>query len=129
MFSTGYHASQAKLAPTGYLTGSEWNWEKVYKDYITKIQKGEPWAHLVRGGFKEGYIKMSPYGSAVSDEAKQKADAAKAALTAGTLVIFKGPLKDNAGKEILADGVNQGQTDIELEKMSYLVEGVKGSIN
>jgi len=129
VFSTGYHASQAKLAPKGYLTGAEWNWEKVYTDYVNKIKKGEPWQHLVRGGFKEGYVRTSAYGPAVSDEAKSKADAAKAGLTAGTLVIFKGPLKDNAGKELLKEGAVQTQTDIELEKMAYLVEGVKGSLN
>jgi basic membrane protein A len=128
VFATGYHANQATLAPKGYLTGAEWNWEVVYKDYISKVQKGEPWAHLVRGGFKEGYIKMSPYGAAVSDDTRKKADEAKAKLAAGGFAIFKGPLKDNAGKEILAAGAEQGQTDINLEKMSYLVEGVKGKI-
>ena len=54
---------------------------------------------------------MSPYGAAVSADAKAKADAAKAALTDGTLVIFKGPLKDNAGKQIIAPGVSMMQTD------------------
>jgi simple sugar transport system substrate-binding protein len=127
VFSTGYHASQATLAPKGYLTGAEWNWEKVYAEYLTKIKNKEPWDHLVRGGMKEGYVKLSPYGEAVSAETKAKADAAKAALEAGTLVIFKGPLKSNDGKEILAAGVSRVTTDIELEKMDYLVEGVKGS--
>src|SRR6188768_1203500 len=129
IFSTGYHANQAALAPKGYLTGAEWNWAAVYKDYVEKIKSGQPWQHLVRGGFKEGFIKMSPYGAAVSAETKAKADAAKEALTAGKLVIFKGPLKDNTGKEIIAAGTERGQTDIELEKMNYLVSGVKGSIN
>ncbi|HET9933163.1 MAG TPA: BMP family ABC transporter substrate-binding protein [Polyangiaceae bacterium] len=129
VFSTGYHASQAKLAPKGYLTGAEWNWEVVYNDYISKVKKGEPWSHLVRGGFKEGFIKMSPYGAAVSDDARRKADEAKEKLTAGNFAIFKGPLKDNKGKELLAAGTEQGQTDINLEKMDYLVEGVKGSTN
>ncbi|MDX2054866.1 MAG: BMP family ABC transporter substrate-binding protein [Polyangiaceae bacterium] len=128
IFSTGYHANQAALAPKGYLTGAEWNWAAVYKDYVEKVKAGKPWAHLVRGGFKEGFIKMSPYGAAVSAEAKAKADAAKAALTAGTLTIFKGPMKDNAGKEIIGAGTERGQTDIELEKMNYLVAGVKGSL-
>jgi basic membrane protein A and related proteins len=127
VFSTGYHASQASLAPKGYLTGAEWNWEKVYSEYIAKIKNKEPWDHLVRGGMKEGYVKMSPYGEAVSAETKAKADAAKAALEAGTLVIFKGPIKSNDGKEVIAAGVSRGTTDIELEKMDYLVEGVKGS--
>jgi simple sugar transport system substrate-binding protein len=129
VFSTGYHASQAKLAPKGYLTGAEWNWEVVYKDYVNKVKKGEPWSHLVRGGFKEGYVKMSPYGAAVPDEARKQADEAKAKLLAGNFAIFKGPLKDNKGKELLAAGSEQGQTDINLEKMDYLVEGVKGSTN
>src|SRR6188768_2248955 len=129
VFSTGYHASQAALAPKGYLTGAEWNWEKIYTDYVNKVKEGKPWDHLVRGGLKEGYVKLSPYGEAVSPAAKAKADEAKAGLTAGTLVIFKGPLESNAGKQILAAGQNRGQTDIELEKMDYLVKGVKGSLN
>jgi basic membrane protein A and related proteins len=129
VYSTGYHASQSGLAPKGYLTGAEWNWEKVYKDYVDKIKKGEKWEHLVRGGFKEGFIKMSPYGAAVSAEAKAKADEAKAKLTDGSLVIFAGPLKDNSGKELLAAGVSQGQRDIALEQINYLVEGVKGTLN
>jgi basic membrane protein A and related proteins len=128
IYSTGYHASQAELAPKGYLTGAEWNWEKVYNYYLDKIKKGEQWDHLVRGGLKEGFVKLSPYGAAVSEDTKKKADAAKSALEAGTLVIFKGPLKSNDGKEILAEGAARGQTDIELEKMNYLVEGVKGAI-
>ena len=129
VFSTGYHASQAALAPKGYLTGAEWNWETVYKDYVSKIQKGQPFEHLLRGGFKEGFIKMSPYGAAVSEEAKKKADEAKAKLTDGTLVIYSGPLKDNAGKEIIAAGSKQEQRDIALESMNYLVDGVKGSVH
>jgi simple sugar transport system substrate-binding protein len=128
IYSSGYHASQAELAPKGYLTGAEWNWEKVYTSYIDKIKKGQPWDHLVRGGLKEGFVKLSPYGAAVSEDTRKKADAAKAALEAGTFVIFKGPLTGNDGKEILAAGVSRGQTDIELEKMNYLVEGVKGAI-
>jgi simple sugar transport system substrate-binding protein len=72
---------------------------------------------------------MSPYGAAVAEETKKKADEAKAKLSSGDLVIFQGPLKDNAGKEVLAAGVAQGQTDINLEKMNYLVEGVKGKLN
>jgi len=128
-FSTGYHASQAALAPKGYLTGAEWNWETVYKDYVEKIQKGLPWEHLVRGGFKEGFIKMSPYGVAVSEAAKAKAEEAKKKFLEGTMVIYSGPLKDNAGKEVIAAGAQLTQRDIKLESMAYLVDGVKGAVH
>ncbi len=85
--------------------------------------------HLVRGGFSSGFIKLSPYGAAVSDAVKAKAEDAKAKLTAGTLVIYEGPMKDNAGKEIIPAGTKHEQTDISLESMNYLVAGIKGKLN
>ncbi|WP_437301991.1 BMP family ABC transporter substrate-binding protein [Sorangium sp. So ce388] len=127
-FSTGYHTNQATLAPKGYLTGAEWNWSKVYTDYMASIREGKPYPHLLRGGFKEGFVKLSPYGPAVSEEAKKKAEEAKEGLTEGTLTIFKGPIKDNEGKVVVAEAVEQKQTDIVLENMSYLVDGVLGSV-
>ena len=126
VFVTGYHANQSALAPKGYLTGAEWNWGKVYTDYVGMIQAGKPWPHLLRGGIKEGFVKVSPYGKAVSAEAKKKADAAKAKFMAGTMVVYKGPLKDNMGKVVIPAGAEEKQTDIKLESMDYLVEGVVG---
>jgi len=126
VFVTGYHANQAALAPKGYLTGAEWNWGKVYTDYVTMLQNGKPYPHLLRGGLKEGFVKVSPYGKAVSAATKKKADAAKAKFMAGTMVIYKGPLKDNTGKVVIAAGTEEKQTDINLEKMDYLVDGVVG---
>jgi len=123
---TGYHANQAALAPKGYLTGAEWNWGKVYTDYVTMIQAGKPYPHLLRGGLKEGFVKVSPYGKMVSAAAKKKADAAKAKFMDGKMVIYKGPLKDNTGKVVIPAGSEEKQTDIALEKMDYLVEGVVG---
>ena len=67
---TGYHANQSTLAPKGYLTGAEWNWGKVYTDYVTWVQAGKSYPHLLRGGLKEGFVTMSPYGKAVSAATK-----------------------------------------------------------
>jgi simple sugar transport system substrate-binding protein len=124
----GYHASQAKLAPQAYLTGAEWNWLTAYKTVIEAAQNGKPHPNFIRGGLKEGYVKMSPYGPAVSDAAKKDADAIKAKMVAGSFDIFKGPLKDNKGKEVIPAGKTLKQTDVTLESMNYLVEGVVGSI-
>ena len=124
----GYHASQAKLAPNAYLTGAEWNWLTAYKTVIEAAQTGKPHPNFIRGGLKDGYVKMSPYGSMVTDAAKKNADDIKAKMIAGTFDIFKGPLKDNKGNVVVAAGKQYKQTDLELEKMNYLVEGVIGSI-
>jgi simple sugar transport system substrate-binding protein len=128
IYSCGYHCSQAPLAPKGYLTGAEWNWEKIYTDYVKDIQAGKKVPNLVRGGLKEQVVKMSPYGPAASAEAKKAADAAKAKFLDGSLVIFKGPLKDNKGNEVIGAGRSYAQTDIKLESMDYLVEGVIGEV-
>lgn len=123
----GYHASQAKLAPNAYLTGAEWNWLTAYKTIIDAAQSGKPHPNFLRGGLKEGYVKMSPYGAMVSDTAKKNADGIKTRMVADKFDIFKGPLKDNKGNIVIAAGKAFKQTDIELEKMNYLVEGVLGS--
>ena len=128
VFVSGYHANQATLAPKGYLTGAEWNWGKIYTDYVGWVREGKSYPHLLRGGLKEGFVKLSPYGAAVSPDAKVKADDAKAKLTEGTLVIYKGPIKDNTGKVVIPEGTSRPQRDIELEKMNYLVEGVVGKL-
>ncbi|MDM0002482.1 BMP family ABC transporter substrate-binding protein [Variovorax sp. J22P240] len=124
----GYHASQAKLAPNAYLTGAEWNWLTAYKTVVEAAQTGKPHPNFLRGGLKEGYVKMSPYGPMVTDAAKKNADDIKAKMLAGTFDIFSGPLKDNKGAVVIAGGKTLKQTDLELEKMNYLVEGVVGSI-
>src|SRR5665213_2169096 len=54
VFVTGYHVDQAALAPKGYLTGADWNWGKVYTEYVNWIQKGQPWPHLLRGASRRG---------------------------------------------------------------------------
>ena len=120
----GYHANQSALAPDLYLTGAEWNWEEVYVNYVKKLKAGEKVEHYMRGGLKEGIVKMSPYGKAASPEAKKAADEAKAKLMKGDFAIFAGPLKDNEGKEVIAQGKKYAQNDPALEKMNYLVEGV-----
>ncbi|MBB3640307.1 MULTISPECIES: BMP family ABC transporter substrate-binding protein [unclassified Variovorax] len=124
----GYHASQAKLAPNAYLTGAEWNWLTAYKTVIEAAQTGKPHPNFLRGGLKEGYVKMSAYGPMVPDAAKKQADEIKAKMIAGSFDIFKDGIKDNKGAVVVPAGKVLKQTDLELEKMNYLVEGVLGSI-
>jgi simple sugar transport system substrate-binding protein len=128
IMTCGYHASQAKLAPKGYLTGAEWDWSTPYRQLIQAAQEGKPMVNFLRGGMKEGFVKMSPYGASVSAKAKEAGDKAKAAMMKGDFAIFKGPLKDNKGATVVAAGTSLEMTNVELEKMNYLVEGVIGSI-
>jgi simple sugar transport system substrate-binding protein len=124
----GYHASQAKLAPQAYLTGAEWNWVTAYTTILDAARTGKPHPNFVRGGLKEGFVKSSPYGSMVTEAARKNADAIRARMMAGTFDIFAGELKDNTGKVVIAKGTTLKQTDVTLESMNYLVEGVIGKV-
>jgi simple sugar transport system substrate-binding protein len=123
----GYHASQAKLAPNAYLTGAEWNWLTAYNTFVEAARAGKAHPNLIRGGLKEGFVKMSAYGPMVPEAARKQADAVKAQMVAGTFDIFKGPLKDNKGNIAIPAGKSIKQTDPVLEQMNYLVEGVIGN--
>ena len=128
IYVCGYHANQATLAPKGYLTGAEWNWLTPYTMHVKDAQAGKPLVNFLRGGLKDGFVKPSAYGKAAPDAARRQADAAKTQMLKGAFVIFKGPLKDNTGKTVIASGVAQKQTDVALEQMGYLVEGVIGKV-
>jgi simple sugar transport system substrate-binding protein len=127
IFSSGYHCNQSKLAPKGYLTGAEWNWEKVYVEMVEAMKAGQAPGNFMRGGLKEGFVRVSPYGPAVAAATKEKADAAKLGLLNGTLAIYKGGLKDNKGNTIIPAGTTFATTEPKLESMNYLVEGVIGA--
>lgn len=133
IFCSGYHANQATLAPKGYLTGAEWDWTNVYSKITEEIHAGKTLMdgsieHVLRGGLKDGFCKLSDYGPAVSDEAKQAAEAAKAKFMDGSMVVYKGEIKDNKGAVVIASGEELKQQDPKLEEMNYLVEGVIGSV-
>jgi basic membrane protein A and related proteins len=132
IFCTGYHVNQAKLAPNGYLTGAEWDWGIVYAKYVEQLQAGKTLQdggipHLVRGGLKDKFCKVSDYGSAVTAATKKEADTALAKFMDGSMTIYAGEIKDNTGKVVVAKEKQLKQVDPELEKMNWLVEGVIGS--
>ena len=124
----GYHTNQAVLAPKGYLTGAEWNWITPDTEIVKASLDGKPMINFLRGGLKDNFVKMSPYGASVNAAAKKKADGIKEQMLAGKFSIFKGPIKDNKGNVVIAAGVTQTQTDPALEGVNYLVAGVIGQV-
>ena len=127
IYTCGYHTNQAKLAPKGYLTGAEWNWERIYVDFVETMKKGGTPGNFVRGGLKEGFVRTSAFGPAVPEAAKAKVEEVKSGILNGSFAIYKGPLKDNKGNTVIAGGTAYTQTEPVLEGMNYLVEGVLGA--
>ncbi len=126
-FVCGYHANQGPLAPDRYLTGAEWNWPGVYTRMVRTALEGGTIPNFDRGGLAEGYVKMSPLGPAVTDAARNRFEAVKAEMMKGGFAAYVGPLADNRGRQILGPGEVFLETDLALESMDYLVEGVIGA--
>ena len=82
---------------------------------------------MTRGGLKDGFVRMSAYTAATPAAAVAQIDKTRAAMAAGGFDIFKGPLKSNTGTTVIPAGTTLSQTDLTLESMDYLVEGVIGS--
>src|ERR1700733_11101218 len=126
IYCCGYHVDQSKLAPKGYLTGAEWHWITVYKEYLGDEQKAKALPNFVRGGLKEGFVKMSAYGPALPEAGRTNLTEVKAEIMKGDFAVFKGPMKDNKGTVVTPAGKAYPETAVELESQNYLVEGGQG---
>jgi len=127
VYTCGYHADQSALDPKGYLTGAEWNWTYLYPRWVAEIREGKTLSNFIRGGFHEGFVKSSPYNAIVPASVRAAADSVRSQFKAGTFSIFKGPVKDNKGRMVIASGTVMGEHDKVLEEMDYLVAGVSGT--
>ena len=121
----GHNASQASLAPKGFVTGAEYKWSTIYTGFASSIQKGETLPNVTFGGYDKDMVQNTPYGAGATPEAIKAADAAMADLKAGK-PIFRTAIKDNKGTVVLANAP-AGNYDAPLNAMDYLVEGVIGS--
>ena len=122
--SAGHNASQAPLAPKGFITGAEYKWETIYKIYADALAEGRKLPNIVAGGYHNDMLRNTPFGAGATPEAIKAAEAAIEGLKAGK-PIYAGPLKDNTGKVVIEN--TKDNYDPVLDSMDYLLEGVVGS--
>jgi simple sugar transport system substrate-binding protein/basic membrane protein A len=129
--TVGYHADASKLAPKGWVTGSEWSWGSLYKDIVATSLAGEftgsPYNANYRVGYKTGDnpFVQSKYGSMITKQDKKKIAKAKQAISTDSSP-FEGPVVAQDGKTIFAAGVVPDYA--EIEKVDVFVKGVQGQI-
>jgi simple sugar transport system substrate-binding protein len=121
----GHNASQAPLAPKGFITGAEYKWETIYKGYAADLAAGKKLPNVLTGGYEADMVQNTPFGAGADQAARKAATAAIADLKAKK-PIYVGPLKDNKGKVVIDKTYDN--LDPFLDKMDYLLEGVQGSI-
>jgi basic membrane protein A len=131
IFATGYQFNQSMLGPRGFLTGAEWAWGVVYRRYAELVRAGKSVMagtipRRMTGTLKDEFCKLSPFGPAVTAEKRAAITRTKQRLVDGTQQVYRGPLRDNTGKTIVAAGVTLGIEDPALDGMNWLLEGIQG---
>lgn len=130
-YSVGYHADASELAPEGWLTGSEWDWDAIYVDITETVMAGDFTGSDYNGDFRVGLqtgdnpFIQSAFGPAVSDDTKELIEAAKQSFVEGGSP-FAGPVYDQDDDEVYAEG--EQPTYEEIETMDFFVAGVVGTI-
>ena len=123
-YAFGWDSDMSAYAPKAHLGSAVLNWapyyEKVVNDVMNKTWKTED----TKWGTKEGMNDFVKMADVVPDDVKKMVEAAKAGIKDGTLAVFKGPLVDNTGKEVLAKGVVAD--DAWNSKVNFFLKGVEG---
>ena len=120
----GHNSDQSSLAPNGFITGAEYKWGTIYKAFAADLAQGRAVPSFVVGGIAADMVANTRFGAGASPAAIVAANVATADLKADK-PIFVGPLKDNNGKLVLDR--TYANSDLALDRMDYLLEGIIGS--
>ncbi len=134
ILSSGLHSDQSALAPKGYLTGTMYNWGTIHKQYVALLKSGKTLMnggipHQIIGGLKENFISLATFGPAVSDAAKNDVEATTAKIVDGSVMVYKGAIKDNTGAVKIPTGTAYKVTDPAPAEINWLAEGVLGKVS
>jgi len=125
----GWDSDMTAYGPKAHLASSVINWGPYYikttQEVLDGTWKAGPGAHSW-WGVKEGAIDIVSIADDVPAETKAKVDEVKKGLADGSFAIWKGPLKNNAGKEVLAKDVVAD--DKFLSGINFYVKGVEGKV-
>ena len=122
----GWDSDMTAYGPKAHLGSSVINWAPYYKKAVSDALAGNWSTGKAWWGVKEGAIDLVSIASDVPAELKDKVEKVKAGLKDGSFVIWKGPILDQSGKEVLAkDAVAD---DAFLGGIKFYVKGVEGKL-
>ncbi len=133
-YVVGYHYDASALDPTGWLTGSDWDWGPLYEAMVKSILAGTFKGSQFNADYSLGYagsktisspMVLAPFGPSVSASTKATISTVQSKILGGWSP-FTGPVYNQAGKLMLKAG--QAATAQQLASLNYLVKGVVGTL-
>jgi simple sugar transport system substrate-binding protein len=126
VYAFGWDSDMTKFAPKAHLSANTNNWGVYYVAMVKKVLDGSWKPEETKWGLKENMVVMSPVLSVVPAAGKKAFEDKKKAIIDGKFHPFQGPVKDQSGKVMVAEGKVMPM-DM-LMGFNWYVEGVEGSI-
>ncbi|MBC7444438.1 MAG: BMP family ABC transporter substrate-binding protein [Polaromonas sp.] len=123
----GWDSDMTAYGPKAHLASAVINWGPYYIKAVGEALDGK-WTGASGSwwGVKEGAIDLISLAADVPEDTKKRVDEVRAGLKDGSFSIWKGPIMDNTGKELLAkDAVAD---DKFLGGLKTYVKGVEGKV-
>ena len=120
-----YNSDMSAFAPNAYLASAVWDWGPYYTSVIEEVAAGTYDGGSYWGGMEDGIVQIGSLADDVSDDIRAQIDDLTRRMIDGTWDPFTGPINDQDGNELIADGVVPD--DGSLLGMCDFVEGVVGS--
>lgn len=121
----GQDSDMSRFGPKAHPTGNVLNWGVYYVAKVRQRLAGQWKAEDTKWGMKEGIVQLAPLNSNLPKDIVAAVGKQKAAIVAGSLLPFAGPITDQAGKLRVPAG--QTLSEDELWKMKFYVNGIVGS--
>ncbi|MCJ7799309.1 MAG: BMP family ABC transporter substrate-binding protein [Polaromonas sp.] len=123
----GWDSDMTAYGPKAHLASAVINWGPYYVKAVGEALDGK-WTGNSSAwwGVKEGAIDLVSIAADVPDDTKKRIDEVKAGLKDGSFSIWKGPIMDNTGKELVAKDVVAD--DKFLGGLKTYVKGVEGKV-
>ncbi|WP_426358252.1 BMP family ABC transporter substrate-binding protein [Pseudocolwellia sp. HL-MZ19] len=126
IYAIGYHSDMSAYGPKAHLTAAVHNWHEFYAKRVQQVLDDTWKSEDVWQGISSGMTTLSPLNKAIPASVVAEITELTNKISKGDLHPFTGPIKDQAGKEILAAG--EVMDDKTLLRMSFYVEGVEGKL-
>jgi basic membrane protein A len=125
-FGFGWDSDMHKFGPHAHLASAIIDWAPYYKKAVRDALEGAWKVEQTWWGVRQGAIDVVSVSDKVPPPIKDKLAAVKNGLADGSFAIWKGPIVDQAGKEVLA--ANQVASDDFLHAINFYVKGVQGKL-
>ena len=125
VYAFGWDSNMKAYGPKAHLASAVINWGDFYIQAVKDALAGKVHVDNQWKGVADKWVDLVDVNPAVPADVKALVESKKAELAKGGK-IFVGPLKDQSGAEKVAK--DQSMDDKALSGMSWLVEGVEGSL-